>query len=1295
MWRPLLRYHTLARVLNAAAALARPAPAADPFTLHSDMKVYLLLVEELRHPQMLHKEGGALATKAFNEIMPGDVRPDERREVSWSLAHDLVTRSPFAKDVVHLLLLLDALLALGNFVRAEAILGAIHPLLDEPQTFALYVNTYVEALAHQEQTTIDDLELFLGRMQRQFRAYPNDRTLAVMLAKSVGDPQTLAKYISRAKVSRNVIKRTLSHVDVLNTDMLAKIFEERSIQEVHVPDELIPLFKEVRETDESVPKYFTDDSISAPLIEKDAASLRSVDSFGLKVIRHTLLGLESTQELDLDAVFADLSADLRQHILHNTREGTKRNYHEIYRLLQTVDERQRFDAALDAFNESRQRQLESKGIDAAREKWKHEFEEMQLRGGLTINKSLNAQLYQWYTELAELVEEEARMCQEILDDPDMSPKKRGSARAKSAAKGDTESESITPTKDSIKQDRERAFYAPYLVLVPPKKLAVIAILELLKLNSTGGIVDGMRTARAVISVGRAVELEYRLQCLVAAERRLLKSRPPHMRRAIPRKSDDTEWDYPVYAKLGSVLTSFLLHVARVPVTGTDPTTGKQVRGIQPAFHHTYQFVHGQRLGIIRLHKNLVRQLASNTMSNCVQPQFLPMLIPPAEWTAHNSGGYCFTPSSLVRIKDLAETVAYVKAASEAGNLTNVYAGLNVLGRTPWTVNSRVLEVISQCWNSGEAFLDIPPVLDDPQVPPPPPPNAEPLEKAEYQRKVRHVLNEAAALRSQRCDTNYKLEIARAFVGEKMFFPHNIDFRGRAYPMPPHLNHLGNDLTRLLFLFWEGRRLGALGLRWLKIHLANVYGMDKAPLDERVQFVEDHREEVLASAADPLANRWWCKGDKPWQTLSVCFELADAWALENPEEHVSYCPVHQDGTCNGLQHYAALGGDIEGARQVNLVPSERPQDVYKFVAGLVEERLTKEAADGNKYAQFLQGRISRKVVKQTVMTNVYGVTYVGAVAQIEKQLVHLFDKEDYAAATAHARYLTLLVFASMRQLFLGAHLIQDWLGESARRISKLVRFDMGTLTGPKPSHLLSVIWTTPLGLPCVQPYRATKRQIVSTNLQDITIADPFGATQVDARKQQAAFPPNYIHLLDATHMLMTAAACGEAGLHFASVHDSYWTHAAHVDTMLATIREQFVRLHEENLIVRLSEEFEKRYHGFLQVLSIPGEHEIALRVKEVRRNIVKELGRALTVADEIYIEKRRRDLLASPDAREVQLGKEMVTTVLVTEGIDLNTIAVSASSSKSVQVLVPLTFPEIPERGLFDVEVVKDSTYFFS
>ena len=75
--------------------------------------------------------------------------------------------------------------------------------------------------------------------------------------------------------------------------------------------------------------------------------------------------------------------------------------------------------------------------------------------------------------------------------------------------------------------------------------------------------------------------------------------------------------------------------------------------------------------------------------------------------------------------------------------------------------------------------------------------------------------------------------------------------------------------------------------------------------------------------------------------------------------------------------------------------------------------------------------------------------------------------------------------------------------------------------------------------------------------------------MDVRKQRTAFPPNFVHSLDGTHMMMTAVACREAGLNFAGVHDSYWTHACDVDTMNRILREKFVELYSTPILEDVS------------------------------------------------------------------------------------------------------------------------------
>lgn len=57
-----------------------------------------------------------------------------------------------------------------------------------------------------------------------------------------------------------------------------------------------------------------------------------------------------------------------------------------------------------------------------------------------------------------------------------------------------------------------------------------------------------------------------------------------------------------------------------------------------------------------------------------------------------------------------------------------------------------------------------------------------------------------------------------FCGKIFWLPHNMDFRGRVYPCPPHLNHLGSDMARSLLCFAKGEPLGSNGLDWLKVSL---------------------------------------------------------------------------------------------------------------------------------------------------------------------------------------------------------------------------------------------------------------------------------------------------------------------------------------------------------------------------------------------------------------------------------------------------------------------------------------------
>ncbi|OZJ04070.1 hypothetical protein BZG36_03402 [Bifiguratus adelaidae] len=906
-----------------------------------------------------------------------------------------------------------------------------------------------------------------------------------------------------------------------------------------------------------------------------------------------------------------------------------------------------------------QLKLEERAYEVALEKLNYERELARARGDNlnAMNLSpLKKMMWEWHTKLVPLIDQEIALCEQGA------------------------------------KDNERKQYGPFLRLLPSSKLSVITILELVRLHNTSGITDGMKMARALIEVGKAVEMEVNAVEMKKRtnSRMVAKNKQVHqlfasgrlfnmaVRRAHMQLAKQGQagtggmvgewtpiWPSSVRAKVGSVLTSLLIEAAKIPVPSHDPATGKKIIENIPAFFHTYQYLRGKRIGIIKFSPHLTELISREPLRDTLHPRLLPMIVHPRPWLTWNSGGYMATKSTCMRIKDSPEQVAYLKQASDRDQLGAVLTGLDVLGSTRWSVNKNVFNVVLDAWNSGKPLADIPAEVKLGQTVIPKPPNydTDPKAKGQWIAQMKAQQNKERNEHSLRCDVNYKVETARAFLDQPMYFPHNMDFRGRAYPIPPTLNHMGNDLCRGLMQFDLAKPLGAQGFRWLKIHLANLHGFDKHSFMERIEFAESNLEHVFDSADKPLTgNMWWLKAEDPWQCLAACFELTAAIRSGSPETFPSRLPVHQDGTCNGLQHYAALGGDMAGARAVNLEPGDRPADVYTGVADLVNKTIEQEAAAGAPDAQILVGKISRKIVKQTVMTNVYGVTFVGARQQIENRLK---ERDDLPPDQVNrlAGYLAKKVFASLGEMFNGARKIQDWLNDSAKRISKSVPIDTVRMLGdeaslPEPlereikadaaegvvkaaarrkgfsarnpgaSQMTSVIWTTPLGLPIVQPYRRNKKRQVTTLLQTVYIEDPDDTGPVNSQKQSTAFPPNFIHSLDATHMLMSAVACQAKGLTFASVHDSYWTHACDVDTMNRTLRDQFVELHRQPIMENLLAEFKERYKDYV----VPAVHEKDAPVR--------------SMSDEAYDDLERKKLQAfgfaipDADAEARKIGQEM-------------------------------------------------------
>lgn len=626
---------------------------------------------------------------------------------------------------------------------------------------------------------------------------------------------------------------------------------------------------------------------------------------------------------------------------------------------------------------------------------------------------------------------------------------------------------------------------------------------------------------------------------------------------------ETSWPYIVTLELGTYLVDIMVKNLKINSDILNPAFDRK---LIPILYHMYTFRSTRQVGFIKPHP-ILTQMQQEAMETKLtfDSYVMPMLCPPVPWTSVKFGAYLLTPTKLMRTVDGA--TQHEELLEKSQNLHAVLDSLNQLGNCAWKINKRLLDIIISIFNDrGSDKLDIPPPLSEaPKIPHfnPQDHTYTASEKAHMKRQMISAKKKCSEMHSLRMDALYKLSIANHMRDETFWFPHNMDFRGRTYPCPPYFNHLGSDVTRAILVFAEGKPLGPKGLDWLKIHLVNLTGLKKrSSLQGRLEYANTIMEDVLDSADNPLnGKKWWMNADEPWQALACCMEIANAVRSPDPVKFISHFPVHQDGSCNGLQHYAALGRDVIGATSVNLMPCDVPQDVYSGVAQQVEELRTRDAESGLKIAQVLEGFISRKVVKQTVMTVVYGVTRYGGRLQIEKRLKEIDEfPKDYVWDASH--YLVRQVFSALKEMFTGTREIQDWLTESARLISK-------------SGH--TVEWVTPLGLPIIQPYHRTRNQVLKSTMQHINLKISHDTKErPDTVKQKNAFPPNFIHSLDSTHMMLTALHCYSAGLTFVSVHDCFWTHALTVDTMNKVCREQFVALHSQPILQELSNFLLQKY-----------------------------------------------------------------------------------------------------------------------
>ena len=508
------------------------------------------------------------------------------------------------------------------------------------------------------------------------------------------------------------------------------------------------------------------------------------------------------------------------------------------------------------------------------------------------------------------------------------------------------------------------------------------------------------------------------------------------------------------------------------------------------------------------------------------PIAYPMLIEPNDWSENRSGGYLL--NEVMRGHDMVRRgVGLIQGETP-------YQFLNKIQKVGYRLNPFIVGVAETLFERGYQVGKFVPIVEVPLPPKPVDIATNKESRKDYRRRAAETMNLNAASFKKSCRTRMTMEAVRMFKDKNEFFiPWSFDYRGRAYPIPAFLTPQDTDFGKSLLKFSQEAFIDSYAEEWLAFQVATTYGLDKAPMHERMQWVADNDEVISAVAQDPIGNLpIWEAADEPFQFLAACDEYYHC--VLNCDRNYTSLPVATDATCSGLQILAGLCRDARTASLVNVLPGERPQDAYAVVAQHAKPNVPESVRD----------YMDRKTVKRVVMTVPYNAKPHSNRGYIREALLEKgveVDKDDLTNTVKAVR-------EAMDEVVPGPMAAMKWI---EAEVTKAIKRGATELE-----------WVTPSGFVVTQKLNKKLTETIKLQLLgrvEIKIATE-DSDKVDLAHHKNATAPNLIHSLDAS-LLHLSALRFDAPISL--IHDSVLCRATDMSALSSIVRETYMHLFAEN------------------------------------------------------------------------------------------------------------------------------------
>ena len=514
------------------------------------------------------------------------------------------------------------------------------------------------------------------------------------------------------------------------------------------------------------------------------------------------------------------------------------------------------------------------------------------------------------------------------------------------------------------------------------------------------------------------------------------------------------------------------------------------------------------------------------LAELFSPLAWPMLIEPRDWSPVHEGGYYL--NDLTRCHDMVRRGVPLCVQGEIP-----YQFLNKIQKVKYQLNPFIVEIAKVLEEREIEVGKFRPVINHPD--PPQPPDMDNEESRRAWRKEKAIArNKNANEWRISCRTRMTMNCVREFEGKTYYVPWSFDYRGRAYPIPSFLTPQDTDFGKSLINFADKDSITEDGVKWLAFQVATTYGLDKATLTERLEWVNrpENIQLITRVATNPIDNIGdWESADEPWQFAASCEEYYSVVLAKT--RTTTGLPVATDATCSGLQILAGLARDKSTASLVNVVPSNKPQDAYQVIADTSRKDIPER----------LRPYWDRKKTKRCVMT----IPYNAKPFSNRQYIRDAFDDIDVEVDKDELTQIVQAVRDAMESVVPGPMKVMRWIEQE---VSKAIKRGSQEL-----------IWVTPSGFRVTQRLMKMNHKIVELKLLGrcrVKVLD--GEKGVDLRHHKNATAPNLIHSLDAS-LLHLSATKFDAPISL--IHDSVLCRATDMSHLSTLVRDTYMHLFAEH------------------------------------------------------------------------------------------------------------------------------------